>query len=500
MLILLLMVIAPAYFIWTDSAILGDLGGDSAVYVLSARHYADTATAAGVDIAAEYEKGSQFPPLYPLLLAVTGSSDNFRTAHAVTTGCLLLALLALYGWYCEIGIGYTSATLLVAAFAMLRGTGEQSLLLHSESLCLLLSVLSLLSIARFVRTEAMRWAYMAACLIALAIMTRTVATALLAPLVFASFRRPVLALRLLAIPFAAMIAWSIVHASGRGYSQSLWQTYGGAGFSGIGARLYENAIALWWGVLANFLQMTTLSWVIALLAVLVITACLFAFQCRYAVLYCAAYFAILLIWPFPAEAPRFMWLLIPVLLGIAQLRLGSLQGTGAARILTLLLPLMIITIALPEVLLTVQRFNAARQGNYPLEVRHLREWYEPDPEEAEAKAVEHLLFVASMQKVSALVPVKDCVFSIKPALVALYSQRRSRPPPPENSTDADFWKEVVNGKCPYVLMLNMHSPSFADLYPLDRLGNAMEPVMPAVYMPGANDAPVAVLGRIVTNR
>jgi hypothetical protein len=83
------LVLAVAYLIWGWSSVLGDFGGDNAVYLLTAQYLSPYAPAS--DLAAQFARGSAFPPLFPLLLALTGGGESLLTAHIVTVSCLLVA-------------------------------------------------------------------------------------------------------------------------------------------------------------------------------------------------------------------------------------------------------------------------------------------------------------------------------------------------------------------------------------------------------------------------
>jgi hypothetical protein len=52
----------------------GDFGGDNAVYLLTAQYFSPYAPRTA--LAAHIAQGSLFPPLFPLLLALTGSAES----------------------------------------------------------------------------------------------------------------------------------------------------------------------------------------------------------------------------------------------------------------------------------------------------------------------------------------------------------------------------------------------------------------------------------------
>jgi len=81
--LLALTFIATAYYLWTWSDVLAHFGGDNAYYLLTANYLSPYSSANPV--ASYYSGISQYPPLYPLLLALSGGGESLLMAHIVTT-------------------------------------------------------------------------------------------------------------------------------------------------------------------------------------------------------------------------------------------------------------------------------------------------------------------------------------------------------------------------------------------------------------------------------
>jgi hypothetical protein len=167
--------LAALYLPWTWSDQLASLGGDSAVYVLSAEHYApylppDT-------LAADIARHALFPPLYALLLAATGGAADLHVAHAVTTLCLLAAVAAFFATLVAMGVPRAIGLVTVALFALLPGTLEQALQLKSEIPYLALTLAGLAALARASARANARDYWVATALLAAALLTRSAGVA-----------------------------------------------------------------------------------------------------------------------------------------------------------------------------------------------------------------------------------------------------------------------------------------------------------------------------------
>ena len=89
-------VLCVVYYFWGWSHVLGDLGGDNAYYLLTARHFSPWSTHS--DVATYFATHSQYPPLYPLVLAILGGGESLLVAHLITVTCLLLTFVVFYTW------------------------------------------------------------------------------------------------------------------------------------------------------------------------------------------------------------------------------------------------------------------------------------------------------------------------------------------------------------------------------------------------------------------
>jgi len=138
-LVFLLVVAAPiCAFTW--QAQLATFGDDSASY-LTLAHYFSPSGSAIVSQWAGYH--SNFPPIFPMLLALTGGAQSLHVAYALVAVCAAIGT-ALFYRYAALELGERSG-IVVAVLFLLTATAWVSLKgVLSESLFLLASVAALL--------------------------------------------------------------------------------------------------------------------------------------------------------------------------------------------------------------------------------------------------------------------------------------------------------------------------------------------------------------------
>ena len=207
----------PAIVAFCWHPVVATVGDDSVSYLLLARHF----TSWHPDPLAAPWTGyfSNFPPLFPLLLAVTGGAYDLFIAHLVVAAAAVVALVLGYA-YARARLGSDKAALAVTVlFLLLPGMWLGLAGILSESTYLAVSLAALLYEAKRVGPESpARAQAVLGLLLAAAVLSRTVGFALLAAYAarlaieavrgrrFASSRRwiPV------AIALAAQLAWLAV--------------------------------------------------------------------------------------------------------------------------------------------------------------------------------------------------------------------------------------------------------------------------------------------------
>lgn len=500
-LIALFAAIAALYLGWSWSSVLGGFGGDNAHYLFMARHYSPYAAASPV--AEAFAAHSIYPPLFPLLLALTGGGESLLAAHLATTACLVGAFGVFFWWTRLAGASRGYAALALLVLALLPGLYLQTLSVHSENLYMLCSLAALACASRMEgAAQPARWLALAVTATAAAYLTRGAGLALVAAWLawlWLNPRQP------------GRLAWSLLGL----LPVVLWSQFGSAASTDYWSQLvhgYRDPHALLEQVLlqcrhllggwaANFgTSRVALAAALLLLALGLSAAAWRTWLRRMDGFYVWAYLGMVVLWPFPAEAQRLILVLAPVLLWQALWGLLRLQQAAHA-----LKPLLAGSMAafllasIPEFALTVQRFATPLPPDVPDAYRHTANWYGADLESAAASVRFIATLEADMQRLGERVPEGECIFSIKPSVVAYLSGRTSKAPPGVRSEQSAFEQALAADGCRYFYLLGFASPSYpVPLYPYDRLQDRLE-ILGGALLP-APDGGQHVLGLLAQLR
>jgi hypothetical protein len=467
--------LCAGYLAWVWSHDITDLGGDSAMYVLLGRHFSPFF--APSPVLETMVRGTAYPPLFPFLIGLSGG--GLLAGHLLAAASLLGALPCLAGWLRAEGVKLSVSAWTATLFALMPATYFLTLNIWTENTYLLFCLVAILAEQRASAPDDRRshWWWTAAAAVAAATLTRSAALPLLAAfllrlLLVRPGRWPVFA-ALSCAPFAIQAGWSWMHQSGVSNYLAQWSgSYSGHAMDQLWAQLRQESylagvswIRAWLGqdlvrtpalhVLAGIGVVCLLGWLRRLR------------QLRFDALYTLLYAMLLLAWPFPAEAARLSYVLIPVLLASGVLLFQEARHPPLWHGAIVLLGALSI-IALPTLLITAQRFMEPLPENLE-PARHLEEYYGDNRPLAMFDAEEFTATLQGLRDIVQVVPATDCIFSTKPSLVALYSERISLAPPPVASPDESFNRLI--GTCHYAYLRAATSPSFAEpMYPMRRLG------------------------------
>ncbi len=478
-LILVIMIFAaPFYFTWTWNDGIGELGGDGANYLMMAQHYSPYRSANPA--AAEAATFSRFPPLYPLVLAWLDPAVDLPHAHAATTACLMLALIALYAWLRREGTPAGQAALLVLLFAALPGSWLAGLSVQSEYLYLLLSLVALTLMAVYQRGGRNEALYAAALAVAAAVLTRTIGISLFAPLIVMLWRAPrrsgFIALTMAVLP---LLAWHLLHQSEEGYGEALNSVYGGRERGALRTQLAAELPALRSGFGDNFLLTAHLRFLADALGLLALAGIVWrAVRLRPDGIYLVAYLTVLLVWPYPEHAQRFLWVLVPLLLAQPMLSIAEfLREPVDARIPRLITAASagtMLLMVLPALALAADRYRSAAYTELP-GARGFVSWYGADPASSERLVSTQVTIINAMRAIQEQVSASDCVIATRPDLVDYFGRRRSVFPPLNSVPDSQLVASLRQSGCLYVFGMSGTDSRFPDsLYPLRRLGPELE--------------------------
>jgi hypothetical protein len=491
------LVLCVIYLGWTWSHELGDFGGDNALYLLTAQHFSPWSEADTV--AAYFVSQSFYPPLYPFVLAIFGGGESLLAAHVITATMLLLAFAVLYAWQRQIGFGRLSAALMVLLFALLPGVLMQALSLLSEDLYLLATLGAVAAVAAYEADRREAWLWTAVVCIAAAVLTRSASIALVAAFVlYLVLHRPK-RFWLLIIGALVPMLWQLLSPrAGPGYFSFLTARYAVDPVAGLIAHLTIAVDSLLDSWTVDFTMSQSGISVMGLLGLVCLAGTAYrAVQCKLDGIYGAAYLGLILIWPYPEEMTRLLSVVVPILLVQGMLLLEHLPPVrlrGFALKPSWILPLAIALIMAPSLFLIALRFVQPLPAEYA-GFRHTPEWYAPDRRQALFSAVSDKLRIDHLKQIPAQVTEGDCVYSIKPSIVAYYGHRISVISPRPELDDADFSKYLDQNGCRYFFLLGFGTSNYPSrYYPLERMRKSLT-IVSVMEVPGQRGAPASILAR-----
>lgn len=488
---------------WAWSTVLADFSGDNAVYWLTANHFSPWGAAA--PHAAHFAAKSVFPPLYPLVLALSGGGTSLLAAHVVSAVLLWLGLLIFARLLGLMGISTAPALGLVVAVAASRSVLREVLQLHSEHLYLLLSLLALVfALSAASHRKAI---YLCAGCVAAAYLTRTSGIALaLAMVAFTAMRHRSALPGCLFIIGLPIVAWSLWHHGSASYVSAMMRPYEQAGIADLIARNLEILGSAWLacfneaGLVGYGPMLPTLFALCGLGGLLVRLD-----TAQPDALYVPLYLAMLVLWPYPAEYQRMLYPIFPLILAQGMFFVASwlpdhLRGLRPRYSNVLFLALLAAAM-LPYAAHALTRFlDTPLDAKYAPYTRTLA-WYMADPTQAvlnvgyQRAITEALLDV----RVANRVEPDACLLATKTAVVSLYTHRFTLGLPRPGRAGTIDIDRLRRNPCRALFMTQATSPSFPYAYfPFEQTRELLTAVR--VYPnPVRPDLPAALLGHLPDN-
>jgi len=457
---------ALARFAWQPT--LASFADDSVSYLVMAQVFAPF-QAASPAVAAAFAREAFYPPLFPLVLALTGAAQDIARAHAVTALLLAASLPLVY----LLGVRWLGsravAAAVLACIVLLPSLWINSKGILSEPLFCLLLVATFLCLDD---EKPVLWE--AALLMAGLALTRTAALPMLAAYgLWALTRRGTdwrARLRTVAPALAAVAAYGlwvlirpaqteddyarIVLERGQGFFD------GPGGFwLALAASLGRQVNALvegWAGsLLLYWVEGQPLRFALASLVGLLSLAgiALRLRRGRADAWMAAAYVATLLAWPFYDQMERFLFPMLPVLVLYAFLAAG--EGLRAlsrpAALAQSLLAALLLSLSVPAMAFLYQRAHA------PGPQAAITDWYRaPDIARARSRAQTHLDLLDDMRAIRELTKPEDRVMWVAPSYLALLADRRGIPAPDARLGPEAYREAVRNSGADYIFLSRYH--------------------------------------------
>lgn len=443
---------------------LGTFADDSVSYLVMAQAMSPW-QAASQAVAEAMSREAFYPPLLPLLLALSGAAHDFSLAHALqavlVAACLPLAYVLGTRWLESDRAAVAAAVIL----ALLPAFWINARGILSEPLYCALLLATLLVLDR-----APRKLWLAALLMAALVLTRTAGSVLIgAYALWALSRRErpwparVQALVPVAVAVLAYAAWVLVRPSATSDDYARILVERGHGYlapGALAASLARQSQALaeaWIGSLLLFWVdgrplRVALAGAAGLLALAGLVLRIRAGKFDGWVM--AAYVATFLLWPFRDQMGRFLFPALPVLVLYAFFAAGAgLKALGRPPVLAYsLLAVLFVSLAVPGLAFIYQR------SQEPGPVARIVDWYRtPDLAAAQARAQVHLELFADMDAIRRLTPPGARVMWVAPSYIALLAGRRGVAAPSAELAPP-VYRNVVRASGAEYVLLSAYNP------------------------------------------
>lgn len=421
---------------------------------------------------------ARFPPVFPLVIGLLGGgSETMGTAHLVVCASFIASAVALYAWASRVLDSRQTGAACLLIYALLPKTLVYVIEIWSEFLymAMVFAVFILLDVAQRSRHQARQALSACALLIGLALLTRTIGVALLAAFVLYLLVNRV-ERKYLYIPIAILppVCWKIIKSFfgyGGTYSEDLTRYMSMDGIATLVLTdIPRNASLLLesWG--RHFAIEPGASWGLQGIAVLLLLLALIGWWRRAAgrqadAYYVVFYIAVVLVWPYPDHATRFLYpILVPALaylfIGLAAVIPKTeprLQTGFAAALLLLMLALVY-----PNALFVIDRVSEPLPGHIREDFRHTRQWLRGHDIQRPRDEVERRQTVISLiKRLDEHVGPRECIYAVHPPSTMLYSGRRSIILPEQASIEKLTY-------CRYMFVMNLIG-IFGPMYPMDEI-------------------------------
>jgi hypothetical protein len=458
--------VACTLFVWQPT--LASFADDSVSYLVMAQVFSPFQPAAPA-VAGAFAREAFYPPLFPLVLALSGASHHLAWAHAVTALLLAAALPLAYVLGARWLGGRGPALAAVACIALLPSLWINSKGILSETLFCLLLVSTFLVLEN---DKAAGWKL--GLLMAAMVLTRTAALPMLAVFgLWALAQNGAWPARLRAAApalaaFAAYGLWVLIRPAQTEddyarlvleKSQGLFSAPHGFGAALAASLLRQaNAVAEGWAgsLLIYWVDGQPLRFALASAAGLLALAGIGMRLARGKAdgWMSAAYLATLLAWPFHEQMERFLFPLVPLLVLYAFFAAGEALRAVSSRPPALahaLLAALLLTLTLPAMVFIHQRAHAQDPAVA------ITDWYRtPDLARARLRSQTHLALLDDMRAIRALTRPEESVMWVAPSYIALLAGRPAVFAPDARFAPEAYRQAVRKSGADYVFLSRYH--------------------------------------------
>ena len=172
-------------------------------------------------------------------------------------------------------------------------------------------------------------------------------------------------------------------------------------------------------------------------------------------------FIIILLWPYPAEAKRLIYAVLPIMVGQIFSLVNYIPSFTIGQIIIRPVSLLILAIlfsSIPDTLLIANRFLQP----LPPELegyRRTKHLYSSNSQDAVKNLYYAKILLEDMKNLKDELPESAIIYSIKPSIISLYSNRLSLLPPGEINTDNSIYYKGDESLPVFFYMMAVASPS-----------------------------------------
>lgn len=431
------------------------LMADDAIYILLAEYLSPYAGHELVNSSHVTTHGG-FPPLYPFLLGLVGTSQSsLIPGHIFNTALALLSYIVLYIW---LGLGRAPDKLYLSA-AMVLALLPFNLIMHtslmSEPLYMFTTILALVLSDKYpehIKTLVL--------VIVLSSLTRTAGIALLVAFwIWVIVEKKPSPLKLIIISLGPLLIWKIagkLFYQSQDYGFSLEEIYSGKELTGVMSYI-GNQLSAYWQALHAYIDRSTNTYSTAAVFIIVFGAVPgFIRRLRKRKLdacYFPVYLAMIVIWPYPSHAARLLYPVMPLLFLylVESLDMLNLPGKSTLKRPVAYGALVLITASMAPSSLGILERAIYTPAQLPENFKATTTWLgEKDPNIGLNNALIIQSVYQGMSSAREFVPLNSCVYTVHFEAFMLHGRRAAFPLLPRHIKDGAITEK---NRCEYVYVI-----------------------------------------------
>lgn len=464
---------ATLIFRFCASSKISAIGDDSVSYLVLAQHFAPATgpTEAWVGYQAH------FGPLFALVLAIAGGHQNLFNAHLVVAAFATVSLLLTFV-YARVLLSSTAAATAVAVLFFLMSTFWTSIRgILSESLFLALSLGTLITYERWMKSRAWPAAIAVGVLLGASCLTRSAGFALCVALLISAigpWRRlsgnSTLPqhMAMLFLAFGMMFVWSALKPASEGFTyrdqaSAIFRDLGGQPVSYLAACLELTWHAWIRSFVSDRAAYAPAEFIFAVVGVLaLIVALRRALQGALDGWYALVGVGVVFVWRFPDDnGRRLLYPLVPLVLiyaaqAVRGLRLAGrlVRLTGPARLMAAVL-LAILCIPAWLLIQSRSRDSTIIGADFAYSLRDMTEYYVSVSESAaRGSATSEATVLSGLERVGRVTESGAKVMWVRPDYVAFLARRRAVPWK-FGWTERRYLEEIESQSVEYIIMSSL---------------------------------------------